>query len=98
MSGTAFLGDGAERCWHKRAGERDEFVQVRVRFHRWFVCADLSAILSCLLCVSYRTLGQCQGLSRCAFLMEYPNPSLRVFSFSGAVRKVRKIGSAGDFH
>jgi hypothetical protein len=41
-----------------------------VRFHRWFVCADLSAILPCLLCVSYRTLGQFHALSCCAFLMD----------------------------
>ncbi len=75
-----------------RAGERDEFVQARVRFHRWFVCADLSAILPSLLGTLYRPLGQCHAPSRCAYLMDNLDPSLRVFSFSGAVGKVRKIG------
>ena len=31
------------------------------------------------------------------FSYGYPDPSLRVFSFSGAIGKVRKIGSSGDF-
>jgi hypothetical protein len=31
------------------------------------------------------------------FSYGYPDPSLRVFSFSGAVGNLRKIGSSGDF-
>jgi hypothetical protein len=47
------------------------------------VCADLSAILPCLLCTLtlYRPLGQCYALSRSAFLMDNLDSSLRVFSF-----------------
>ena len=43
--------------------------------------------------VAYRTLGQCHALSRSAFLMDNLDPSLRVFSFLGAVAKMGKIGS-----
>src|SRR5207249_7318734 len=55
-------------------------------------CADLSAILPCLLGTLYRPLWQCHALSRSAFLIDNLGPSSRVFSFSGAVGKVRKIG------
>jgi hypothetical protein len=37
------------------------------------------------------------ALSRNACLMDNLNPLLPLFSFSGAVGKMRKVGSAGDF-